>query len=95
MLSFERRQAMEIKEQADRKAALELVKDCKNPAERAEILAQHAKLHVLKPNHQVAILLTIIRDKTTDRESFMFQSNRIMRMLMSVSSLFPPLFSFS
>lgn len=85
-LSIERRQEFEKAEAEQRKAALDLVKDCKDSSQRAQVLAQHCKLlHVLKPNHQVKVLLTIIRNRNTGREDFMFQSNRIMRMLMSVA----------
>jgi len=39
-------------------------------------------VHVLKPTYQIKGLQTIIRDKTTSREDFIFYSDRLIRLLI-------------
>eukprot|EP01095_Lingulamoeba_sp_RSL-Kostka_P009064 TRINITY_DN30_c1_g2_i1.p1 TRINITY_DN30_c1_g2~~TRINITY_DN30_c1_g2_i1.p1 ORF type:complete len:246 (-),score=78.14 TRINITY_DN30_c1_g2_i1:155-892(-) len=42
----------------------------------------YPQLHLLKMNYQLKGLLTIIRDKTTPRDQFIFYSNRLIRLLI-------------
>jgi len=43
---------------------------------------KYPRLHVMKSNHQIKCLQTMIRDKTTLREEFIFYADRLIRLLL-------------
>eukprot|EP01104_Vermistella_antarctica_P007583 TRINITY_DN185_c0_g2_i2.p1 TRINITY_DN185_c0_g2~~TRINITY_DN185_c0_g2_i2.p1 ORF type:complete len:164 (+),score=32.57 TRINITY_DN185_c0_g2_i2:40-531(+) len=51
-------------------------------ARAATMLATYSNLHMIKSNEQIRGLHTIIRDKDTSREDFIFYSDRLIRLLI-------------
>ena len=48
----------------------------------ASLVAKYPQLHVLRPTHQLRGLHTIVRNKDTSREDFIFYSDRLIRLLI-------------
>jgi uracil phosphoribosyltransferase len=55
-----------------------------------ELLAKYPGVHVLPPTNQIKGLHTIIRDKNTSREDFIFYSDRLIRLLIEEGLSFLP-----
>jgi len=53
---------------------------------------KYPNLHVLKSNHQIKCLQTLIRDRTTKREDFIFYADRLIRLLIEEALNFLPFF---
>ena len=53
-------------------------------------IQKYPNLHVLKSNHQIKCLQTLIRDRTTHREDFIFYSDRLIRLLIEEGLNFLP-----
>eukprot|EP01116_Phalansterium_solitarium_P024146 TRINITY_DN8756_c0_g1_i2.p1 TRINITY_DN8756_c0_g1~~TRINITY_DN8756_c0_g1_i2.p1 ORF type:complete len:241 (+),score=63.77 TRINITY_DN8756_c0_g1_i2:402-1124(+) len=51
---------------------------------------RHPKLHVLHPTNQIRGLQTIIRDRNTNRDDFIFYADRLMRLLIEEGLGFLP-----
>lgn len=54
-------------------------------------LEKYPGVHCLKMTPQLKTLLTIIRDRKTKREDFIFYANRIIRLLVEEGLNFLPL----
>eukprot|EP00010_Vexillifera_abyssalis_P005312 CAMPEP_0201560388 /NCGR_PEP_ID=MMETSP0173_2-20130828/78243_1 /ASSEMBLY_ACC=CAM_ASM_000268 /TAXON_ID=218659 /ORGANISM="Vexillifera sp., Strain DIVA3 564/2" /LENGTH=228 /DNA_ID=CAMNT_0047974835 /DNA_START=107 /DNA_END=793 /DNA_ORIENTATION=- len=62
---------------------------------KTKILEKYSKqVHVTKLNHQIQGLHTIIRDKNTSREDFVFYSDRLIRMLIEEALNYLPFESY-
>eukprot|EP00002_Diphylleia_rotans_P039591 TRINITY_DN920_c0_g1_i1.p1 TRINITY_DN920_c0_g1~~TRINITY_DN920_c0_g1_i1.p1 ORF type:complete len:228 (-),score=55.68 TRINITY_DN920_c0_g1_i1:226-909(-) len=54
------------------------------------LFAKHQSLHLLQQTRQIQGLLTIIRDRDTEREDFIFYSDRLIRLLIEEALNFLP-----
>jgi hypothetical protein len=80
-------EAAKVRAECKRRAA-EYTAGTHTPEERAEALRRHLAtdlLNTLPSNAQVKVLLTIVRDRTTSREDFVFYADRLMRLCASLS----------
>eukprot|EP00727_Mastigamoeba_balamuthi_P014413 m51a1_g9597 putative uracil phosphoribosyltransferase (255) ;mRNA; r:1040490-1041558 len=87
--------AEETRQRAEcQRLAAEYTSGAKTYAERAEALRRgmgaEGFLYTLPSNSQIKCLLTIIRDKRTIREDFVFYADRLMRLLLEETLNYVP-----